>query len=350
MVKSSAYARAGLVGNPSDGYFGKTISVILKNFSARAVIYEWPELEIILSKQDRCLFDRLDDLVEDVKLNGLYGGLRLIKAAIKKFAEYCRDQRIGLAAQNFSLRYETDIPRQVGLAGSSAIITAVFKGLMEFYGVEIPKEVLPTLILSVETEEIGISAGLQDRVCQVYEGLVYMDFERRLMEASGRGRYEVLPPDLLPPLYVAYRTDLSKISGTYHSNLRARWEAGDPEILKVMETFAGLAERGRECFLKKDYRALAELMDLNFDTRARIGKLDPRNVEMVRLARRLGVCANYAGSGGAVVGICEDDALFRKLQEEFARISCIVIRPLPLVESGPPPRVEASLRPESGKA
>jgi len=330
IVRASAHARVGLLGNPSDGYFGKTISFVLRNFSARVVVYEWPELEIVLSKEDRCQFDRLEDLVEDVRLKGLYGGLRLIKGAIKKFAEHCREAGISLDARNFSLRYETDIPRQVGLAGSSAIITAVFKGLMEFYQVSIPGEKLPSLILSVETDEIGISAGLQDRVCQAYGGLVYMDFDRQFMEARGHGIYEAMDPGLLPPLYVAYRSDLSKISGIYHSNLRARWDAGDQEVVQAMKTFAGLAQEGRECLLRRDYARLARLMDENFDTRRRITRLDPRNIEMVELARRQGVCAKYAGSGGSIVGICEDEDTFRKLQTELNKIGCTVIRPKPI--------------------
>lgn len=327
IVKSSACARVGLLGNPSDGFFGKTISAILRNFSASVVLYEWPELEVILGRQDRCQFDRLDDLVEDVRLNGIYGGLRLIKAAIKKFAEHCAGEGIALPARNFSLRYDTTIPRQVGLAGSSAIITATIRALMEFYEVAIPRQVLPSLILAVETDEIGIQAGLQDRVCQVYEGLVYMDFEREHLESRGYGRYEVLDPGLLPPLYVAYREDLSKVSGVYHGSLRARWEEGDAAVRAAMEEFAELAERGRRCLLDGDHEVLARLMDRNFDLRASITRLDPRNVEMVRLARRLGVCAKYAGSGGSIVGICRDPGVFRRLVEEFARIGCKVIRP-----------------------
>ena len=35
IIAAHAYARAGLVGNPSDGYFGKTISFIIRNFAAR---------------------------------------------------------------------------------------------------------------------------------------------------------------------------------------------------------------------------------------------------------------------------------------------------------------------------
>jgi glucuronokinase len=327
IVNSHAYARAALLGNPSDGYFGKTLSIIVKNFSAEVVLYEWPELEIILTRQDRCLFDSIDELVEDVKLSGLYGGLRLIKAAIKRFAEYCHSSGIKLPARNFSLRYQTTIPRQVGLAGSSAIITAVYRAMMKFYEVDIPSTILPNLILEAETREIGIAAGLQDRVAQTYEGLVYMDFNRTHLEANGHGRYEPLDPGLLPPLYLAYRTDLSEISGIVHSNLRTRWDRGDLDVIMAMKTLGDLTDQGRECLLQRDYAALKELMDRNFDIRAEIVNLDPRNVEMVRLARRLGACANYAGSGGSIIGICESPQTFTKLQEEFARLGCQVIQP-----------------------
>jgi glucuronokinase len=327
IVEACAYARAGLVGNPSDGYFGKTISCIVKNYAARVVVYEWPEVEIILSQQDRCRFDRVEDLVEDVKLNGYYGGLRLIKASIKRFAEYCRENNLELGHQTFSLRYETNIPRQLGLAGSSAIITAVFRALMQFYGITIPREVAPGLILDVERLEIGIDGGPQDRVCQVYEGLVYMDFNRELMERRGYGIYEPLDPGLLPPLYIACRMDLSEISGVLHSDLRARWEQREPAVIDAMLELAALAEEGKGCLLRHGYARLGELMDRNFDIRRSICKLDPRNVEMVRLARSLGVSAKYAGSGGAIVGICESEEAFNRLREEFRKHNCHVFRP-----------------------
>jgi len=51
IVRTRAYSRAGLAGNPSDGYFGKTLSVIIKNFFAEVTLYETPELEIIPNEQ-----------------------------------------------------------------------------------------------------------------------------------------------------------------------------------------------------------------------------------------------------------------------------------------------------------
>lgn len=64
---------------------------------------------------------------------------------------------------------------QTGLSGSSAIVSAALSCLLDFYKVRhlIKVEVRPNLILSAE-QELGIVAGLQDRVAQVYGGLVHM--------------------------------------------------------------------------------------------------------------------------------------------------------------------------------
>src|SRR4051795_4683723 len=207
ILRRRGYARAGLVGNPSDGYHGKTISLVVKNYFAEVVLYEWDDVELVLGEESRSSFGSIHDLVRDVKLHGYYGGIRLGKAAVKKFAEYCYRQKIALHDRNFSVRFDSTIPRQVGLAGSSAIIVATLRCLMDFYGVAIPLEVQPSLALSVEVEELNITAGLQDRVIQVYEGLVYMDFARaRMQERSGylTGVYEELNPGYPLPLYLAY--------------------------------------------------------------------------------------------------------------------------------------------------
>jgi glucuronokinase len=128
--------------------------------------------EIVLAEDDRARFTSVQDLARDVRLHGYYGGIRLIKATIKRFVEYCERRGATLHRRNFSVRHSSTIPRQVGLAGSSAIIVATLRCLMEFYDVDIPPEVQPSLALSVERDELKIGAGLQDRVIQAYEGLV----------------------------------------------------------------------------------------------------------------------------------------------------------------------------------
>jgi len=327
IVRTRVYSRAGLAGNPSDGYHGKTLSVTIKNFSAEVTLYETPDLEILPNERDHSYFENLHHLVKDVRRHGYYGGIRLIKAAAKKFYEYCEHKGIQLSDKNFTVRYRSNIPVQVGLGGSSAIVTATIRALMTFYGVEISKPTLPNLILSVETEELGIAAGLQDRVIQVYEGLVFMDFDKKLMEAQGYGNYEPLDPNLLPNLYLAYMADLSEISGISHGNLRGRYLAGDPQVVEAMKYFAERAELAKECLKAHQPEKLGQLINENFDKRKEIMPLARRNLEMVSVARSTGASAGFTGSGGAIVGTYENELMFKKIKESLAEIGAVVIKP-----------------------
>ncbi len=326
--EATAYSRAGLVGNPSDGYFGKTISVTVRNFAAKVSLYENAEIEIVPSFQDRSKYPSVADLVEDVKVHGYYGGIRLMKATIRRFADYCNTNGIDLADRNFSIRYRSTIPRHLGLGGSSALVTATLRCLMEFYEVEIPTPVQPSVILDVESNELKISAGLQDRVIQVYEGCVFMDFERELMESQGHGRYEKLDPSLLPPLFIAYRTDLAEGSEIFHNTIRDKWLQGDPEVVQAMKDFAQYAQEVRDLLAEGRGDEIGTLLDENFDRRRSIYNLDPKNVEMVERARSAGAHCKFAGSGGAVVGTYSDEDMFQRIQQVFAGTSVEVIKPV----------------------
>jgi glucuronokinase len=329
LLRKQAFARAGLIGNPSDGYYGKTISAIVRNFRAQVTLYEWDDLEILWSEEDRTRFRSVYELVRDIKLHGYYGGVRLVKATIKKFVEFCASQGYALHNQNFAIRYESNIPRAVGLAGSSAIIIATLRALMDFYQVPIPQRVQPSLALAVERDELGIAAGLQDRVIQVYEGVVFMDFSRERIErlcGFECGVYEPLDPSLLPPLYLAYATDAGEPTEVVHNDLRERWRRGDPKVLAAMERFAELTVQFREALLARDWQTLGQLMDANFDLRESICQIAERHRQMVYTARKVGVPAKFAGSGGAIVGICPPEK-WEELCRAMASIRCDVIRP-----------------------
>ncbi|RMG72698.1 MAG: hypothetical protein D6722_04990, partial [Bacteroidetes bacterium] len=302
IIHTYAYPRAALIGNPSDGYYGKTIAFVFSNFQAEVVLYESPELEIVQQERDRSVFRSVQGLHDDVKLFGYYGGIRLLKAAIKKFYEHCQARDLELDDRNFTIRYQSNIPNRLGLAGSSAIITACVRALMSFYRVQIPNPILANLVLSVETEELGIGAGLQDRVAQAYEAPVFMDFSRAIMERQGYGSYHVMDPALFPPLYIAYRTDLSEGSEVVHNNLRERYEAGDLVVHEAMKGFAELTLAARERLESGHMQDLGALLDANFDLRQKIMKISAENLRMVEIARSVGASAKFTGSGGAIIG------------------------------------------------
>jgi len=328
MIETYAYARAGLVGNPSDGFFGKTIAFLVRNFRARVILYPSARLEIKAGRADMPVFESLDDLYQTTRWRGYYGGIRIIQALLVRLADYCKQQGIELEDRNFTLEYESTVPLRLGMGGSSAIITAALRALCQYYKLDIPLPVQAKLVLETETRELGVPAGPQDRVIQSYEGVVFMDFRRDLMESQGYGIYERLDPALLPPLYVAYRTSLSEGTEVFHSNIRERWRNGDTEIVDAMNTWASYATQARDALVAGDVAVLDHLIDANFDLRAKLYRISEGNLEMIRLARSVGASANFAGSGGAITGTYKGEGMFERLVEVMAPHRIAVIKPL----------------------
>ena len=327
IIRTKAYPRAGLVGNPSDGYFGKTISFAFSNFRAEVILYETPELEILGSEKDRSCFASMQGLVSDVRLHGYYGGIRLLKATVKRFFDYCQENLIDLHDKNFTIRYHSDIPHGVGLAGSSAIITACLRALMAYYGVSIPKYVQANLVLAAEAQELHIPAGLQDRVIQAYEGLVYMDFAKEIMQKQGYGNYEPMDPARLPKLYVAYMDDLSEPTEKFHNDIRHRFNQGEAKVVNAMKFWAHLTDKVKKCLLAGQLDAVPALLNANFDKRREIYKISEGNLRMVEAARSVGASAKFTGSGGAIVGTYANEAMFTQLRKTLGKLNITVLKP-----------------------
>ncbi|KAK9833238.1 hypothetical protein WJX84_010404, partial [Apatococcus fuscideae] len=306
MVSHRCNARVGLLGNPSDGYFGKTLAFTLRDLYAEVCLEPSDTLQILPHPvHDGLQAPSLACLVTSLHQYGFGGGVRLLQAICCRFLTHCNEAGIKLPEKGpFSLKYDTNIPRASGLAGSSAIVCAAFNCLLDYFEVRerISIQDRPGIILAAE-EDLNIVAGLQDRVAQVYGGLVYMDFGEQHMKQSGRGRYTPLDAALLPQLLVVVANSPSD-SGKVHSDVRERWKRGDPAVHQGMAAIAALAEEGRRELERRDLEALGRSMDANFELRRQIfgdKVIGKANLKMVEVARHHGGSAKLCGSGGAVV-------------------------------------------------
>jgi glucuronokinase len=98
-------------------------------------------------------------------------------------------------------------------------------------------------------------------------------------------------------------------------------------LRSAIAEIADLAAAGRESLLAGDHDRLRELVDRNFELRRRLYPLDPRHARMVELARSLGASANYAGSGGAIVGVPGDRFDWARARSSFDREGCALFVP-----------------------
>lgn len=321
-LTAKAHARAGLMGNPSDGFGGRAIAITVCNFTATVTLTESERFGILRAPADALDHPSLGAMAAALRTNGCYGGVRLIKAAILRFTRRFPD--LDFDSARFTVRYDSDIPRQVGMSGSSAIITAAWRALMAWFGVSLEPAELAEEVLACETAELGISAGPMDRVIQAYEGCMVMDFKPPRTAAS----YRRIDPALLPPLFIAWDPNVGEISGKVHSDVRARWERGDADVVSAIAKFPVFTDRAAACLETRDLSGFLALMNENFDTRAAIWTLSPRDLELVRIGRDAGAAVKFSGSGGAVVGGMKSESDFPAIRAAYAAAGYDAIRPI----------------------
>ena len=165
-----------------------------------------------------------------------------------------------------------------------------------------------------------------------------MNFERSLFERLGYGRYEYLPSQNLPPLFLAYHTELAEGTEVPHSSLRSRFDDGNRQVIEGMQQFARFAQEASDLIKIDQGARIGPLMDANFDLRADLCKISSGNVKLVHTGRKLGAHVKFAGSGGAVIGVYDGDPKqLEKLKEAYAAFGAHVVIPCiePLKEEAP---------------
>ena len=170
------------------------------------------------------------------------------------------------------------------------------------------------LALHTETDELGISAGFQDRYVIAFEGVVYMDFtgKEHLREDDPYGKVERLVVDEIP-FFLALGMK-PKSSAIFHNPLRERFLQGDKVVKEYMDRIADLALQGKEYLLNGDWTRLGELMNKNTQLRNEVSPPIKKDQEMIEMALRYGALgAKVAGSGGAVIILTEDEDIRNKM-------------------------------------
>lgn len=329
MIVRTAPARVGLLGNPSDGYGGRTLSLAVPRFEATVTLEPADRLEIVANDDDEPRWGSVADLVDRVDRQGYGTGPQLLAATVRTFADVADSvEHRGFERHAFRLSYRTSIPRQVGLGGSSALVIATLQALAELTGIDVPSTVLPSIALRVETDQLDISAGLQDRVVQTYGGLVAMNFGDMTTNARfgvSHGDYRTVDPSNLPPLFLAYREGAAEPSDGYHRLLRQRFNEGDGAIRETLRTMATLVVEGEAALRWGDGDRFADLIAENMRLRKLLGPIPARQLELVEAAEGCGLAATFAGSGGAIVGAYGDDDQLETLRSRLAALDAVTL-------------------------
>lgn len=311
-------SRAALAGNPSDGFGGAVFAVPVSAFATTVILSQAEHgYELTDDHTGTTRFERWTDVEAEVASLDTTSPHCLALGAIAAVASR------GSTVAPMRLTVKTTIPMSVGLAGSSAIVIASIRALLRATNDSLDSDLLAATALAVETDLLGIPAGLQDRVVQVHDRPMLMQFDPTSTPGS-LGSFTPVRAGRDFQLLVAVRPSAAEASEVVHGNLRARFLAGDSAVASGMPVLARYAVDAAEAYVAGDVGQLGAAMDATFDIRASIIDLLPDHVEMIEEARAQGAHANYTGSGGTIAALCPTGSIEAATRQALESLGCTV--------------------------
>lgn len=296
VIRASAPGRCSIVGNPSDGYGGTVISCSV-SLRAHAEVRPAERMRLTVSGQS------IDVQAEtDLDYRGDY--VDMARRVIR---------HLGLAGEKMELNAHSDVPFQSGLAGSTAMYTAIFGACMKWAGRDMGPYEIAERLHKIEREMMGMQCGYQDHYMAVFGGLQCMDFRDKQNYVSLED--EVYPTvesldGKVPGLpFVVAHTGVSRVSGAILKPMRKRWEDGDRAVVEGYARAGRIGLESKRAFVDGNWPRLGALMNENHAIQQRLGASGETNDALIAAARNagaLGAKLAGAGGGGTIVALATD--------------------------------------------
>jgi len=292
-IVCSAPGRAGIIGNPTDMYGGAVLSCSV-GVRARAIITADDTLTLATNNQE-CYITSWDDLRPRRDLFDL----------ARAVFDYLRLPRLACRVE-----YASEIPLRSGMAGSTALVVAILKGLLAWQNVFPSPYRLAEMARYIELNHLKVVCGYQDAYMCSFGGLNYMDFRGkqfyREAEAELLATIEPLAPYVQRLPFVLGFTGVRHSSGAVHKPIRERWLEGEPEVVAGYERITEIARISKKALLLEDWSLLGKLMNENHAIQRSLGGSGESNERLVAAALEagaLGAKLAGAGDGGTIIAL-----------------------------------------------
>mgnify|MGYP005843862941 CR=1 FL=1 len=302
---------------------GLTVNAAIDTYAYVAVATR-DDARIIIRSEDLGLAEELPSLEEMT-----WGGaLELAKRAL----HYYRPE-MGL---EISLRSQA--PQGSGIGASSALLMALSHCLNQVTARGLSSAEIIDIGANIEAQVIGIPTGKQDYFPPIYGGVCAMWFDVDGWRFESLSAAQPLVEMLNARLIVSY-------TGIPHSSAITNWAMLKRYIEKEGDTVArmreikAIAQEMRDCLLRGDMDALAQLLEAEWRLRKGLaaGVTTSKVDAIMAAAITAGARANKicgAGGGGCMITIAEPEALpavRRALAEAGAEVMATHIVPKGLV-------------------
>ncbi len=319
-IRASAPGRAGIVGNPTDGYGGAMLACTIGHRSFCEITPGEGLIQLKLAEEEVALAGP-----EELALGPQRGLPERTPADVARAAfRYFLARGYQWPAQGFTLTADTDIPMQAGLAGSTAITTAILGALAAWFGASPGLHESAEAVRIIEHQIMGQTCGYQDQYMACFGGVNFIDFAgkewQRQDETEPFATVEPLEGKVDLSKFAVVHTGVRHDSTSVHKPIRERWETGEAEVVESYREITRLARLGKKALLLGDWAGLGKLMNENHALQRGLGGSGEINEHYINLALAEGAWGAKlagAGQGGTIILLHETpEALATRLVEE----------------------------------
>lgn len=275
-----------------------------------AVVYGKPAIAIPFPLKARCIVE--DDAgsigFESIIYTGVIDTMPMemqgIVACMKETLNYLNKPLEGL-----NIRIDSYIPLGRGLGSSAAVAIAMVRALFSFYGKELSKEELFSLVQISETYAHGNPSGI-DIVSEASECPVWFEKGKEVLN---------LRPSI--PLYIVV-ADTGRMADTRTAveNVKKRYASNPEKVQKSLEEIEGIAKKAKVALLKGDMHSLEELLNGNQQQLMNLGVSDVGLNKLVERALKVGALGaklTGGGMGGCIIALAKDLEHAKIIAEEL---------------------------------
>ena len=211
-------------------------------------------------------------------------------------------ERLDLASRALTIEAFPNVPRAMGLGGSSALAVAVIRALSDHFKLDLSNERVNELAFECERAAHGTPSGVDNTIATYGSTLLF--------ENNGSPSFQEVRPAGSVSIAIGI-SGKESLTATTVAQVRKAWERQPERYERIFDQIGDLTRAGTEALQDGAYQELGELMNLCQGYLNALQVSTPELEELIHIARRRGAVGaklTGGGGGGSVIALCPDGA------------------------------------------
>ena len=211
-------------------------------------------------------------------------------------------KRLDLASRSLTIEAFPNVPRAMGLGGSSALAVAVIRALSDHFKLDLSNERVNELAFECEKAAHGTPSGVDNTIATYGSTLMF--------ENTGVPSFQEVRPARSVSIAVGI-SGKESLTATTVAQVRRAWERQPERYERIFDQIGDLTRAGTEALRDGAYQELGELMNLCQGYLNALQVSTPELEELIHIARSCGAVGaklTGGGGGGSVIALCPDGA------------------------------------------